>query len=133
MALDAKLVHSSLVYLFTFFIFSAAFLLCGYLSRAAYVWFWMPWPTICLSHHRLLRRFLHVCCSIHCFSYFILRYISTQIGHYTTMFPSFLFLCCFLTSFLFLPASCMSLQLDVAHYACVTKISNLLDNKTTSV
>jgi len=36
-ALAAKLVHSSLVYLFTFFIFCAAFLLCGCLSRAAYV------------------------------------------------------------------------------------------------
>ena len=37
---------------------------------------------------------------------------------------------CFLTSFIFLSASCVSLQLDVARYACVPKPNNLLDNKT---
>ena len=30
----------------------------------------------------------------------------------------------------FLSASCVSLELDVVRYACVTKPSNLLDNKT---
>ena len=49
------------------------------------------------------------------------------------MYPEFLFLCCFLTSFIFLSAPCLSLQLDVARYACVTKTGNLLDNKTNSV
>ncbi len=43
----------------------------------------------------------------------------------------FLFLWhCFLTSFIFLSASCLSLELDVARYACVPKPNNLLDNKT---
>ncbi|ERJ76988.1 hypothetical protein HMPREF9148_01526 [Prevotella sp. F0091] len=42
-------------------------------------------------------------------------------------------MCCFLTSFIFLSSSCLSLQLDVARYACVTKTGNLLDNKTKSV
>jgi len=49
------------------------------------------------------------------------------------MFPEFLFLCCVLTSFIILSASSLSLQLDVARYACVTKASYLLGNKTTSV
>ena len=41
--------------------------------------------------------------------------------------------CCLLTSFICLSASCLSFQFDVARYACVTKTSNLLDNKTKSV
>ena len=53
-----------------------------------------------------------------------------ECGHQTTMFQEFLVLCCFLTSFIFLSTPCLSLQLDVACYACVTKPNNLLDNKT---
>ena len=39
------------------------------------------------------------------------------------------FLYCSLTSFIFLSASCLSLQIDVARYACVTKRGNQLDKK----
>jgi len=35
--------------------------------------------------------------------------------------------------FYFLSAFCLSLQVDVARYACVTKTGNLLDNKIKSV
>ena len=42
----------------------------------------------------------------------------------------FLFLCCFLTYFIFLSSSCLSLSRDVARYACVTKTANLFDNIT---
>ena len=43
-----------------------------------------------------------------------------------------MFLCCFLTSCIFLSVSCLSLQLDIARYACTTKTVTLLDNKTKS-
>jgi len=45
------------------------------------------------------------------------------------MFHKFLFLYCFRTSIIFLSASCLSLQIDVPLYACVTKRGNLLDKK----
>ena len=53
-----------------------------------------------------------------------------ECGHQITMFQEFVFLCCCLTSLIFLSAPCLSLQLDVARYACVPKLNNLLDNKT---
>lgn len=44
-----------------------------------------------------------------------------------------MFLCCFLTSCIFLSVSCLSLQPDIARYTCTTKTATLLDNKTKSV
>ncbi len=38
-----------------------------------------------------------------------------------------------LTAFIFLSVSCLSLQLDVARYACVTNTVNLFDHITKSV
>jgi len=49
------------------------------------------------------------------------------------MFPEFLLLCCFLTSYIILSVSYMSLHFDVVSYTYVTKTGNLLDIKTKSV
>ena len=117
-----KLEEKSIFKLFKFRPFDAFYIaFCGCFSLESFVQK-MCLPVQQIAFKQLPREILTINC---CFL--------TQIGHYTTMFPEFLFLCCVLTSFIFLSASSLSLQLDVARYACVTKASYLLGNKTTSV
>ena len=56
--------------------------------------------------------------------------LNRSIDHHV---QNFFLLSSFLTAFIFLSASCLSLQLDVARYACVTNTVNLFDHITKSV
>ena len=56
--------------------------------------------------------------------------LNRSIDHHV---QNFFLLSCFLTAFIFLSASYLSLQLDVARHACITKTVNLFDHITKSV